>query len=405
MLTFLDLQNEIKRRAVRDQSGSEFETGIKNLINTSLFRISREALWRSLRRKSTITTVPAYATGSGSGSYTNGSMVIAVTSAAFVTDSIRIGRRIKLSGDGTYHIIKSISSDTLLTIEKDYAGSSATNGTYSILGQEEYVLPVQCGFRMFLWHEEYGYPFILTYQTDQEFYSTSSDNTAEAVPERYRMWGEDMVSDIVRTASNIGFVSSSSSDTSQSMTVFGTVAEYPHYENIALNGTTTVSTTNLFTAVERVVKDGSTLGRITVSSIVDSKTLAVIPMGDTTAGVLYKKIQIYPLPDTEFPINIQYYKDPYRLVNDYDVHELGQDFDEAIIMLCVAKLKYENSQTEGDRWYELHQDEIRNLRKTNVDKIDWFPGLKKAYSLVGARVAPNLLYSQIGAYYGPSSRF
>ena len=65
LYTFKDLQDEVKRRATRDQSGTTFDVAIKNIINTSLFRIGREALWRSLRRKGIVTTVTSYTTGSG----------------------------------------------------------------------------------------------------------------------------------------------------------------------------------------------------------------------------------------------------------------------------------------------------------------------------------------------------
>ena len=49
MFTFIDLVNEVKRRATRDQGGTQFDTAIKNVVNTSLFRVAREAPWRQLR--------------------------------------------------------------------------------------------------------------------------------------------------------------------------------------------------------------------------------------------------------------------------------------------------------------------------------------------------------------------
>ena len=94
------------------------------------------------------------------------------------------------------------------------------------------------------------------------------------------------------------------------------------------------------------------------------------------------------------------------LVDDEDIHEMGQDFDEAIILLSVAKIKYEQDQKEGDRFMGMYKDEIRNLRKVNIDKIDWFPTLQKPYESRGSdfMVHSNLLYRQVGSNYGPSSR-
>lgn len=60
MFTFKDLQDEVKRRALRNQAGTEYDEEIKNLLNTSLLRISREAKWRTLRRKTKFTTVKLY---------------------------------------------------------------------------------------------------------------------------------------------------------------------------------------------------------------------------------------------------------------------------------------------------------------------------------------------------------
>ena len=49
--TFKDIQDEVAFRATLNQGGTQFTTAIKNAINTSLFRLSREAYWRPLRRR------------------------------------------------------------------------------------------------------------------------------------------------------------------------------------------------------------------------------------------------------------------------------------------------------------------------------------------------------------------
>jgi hypothetical protein len=104
---------------------------------------------------------------------------------------------------------------------------------------------------------------------------------------------------------------------------------------------------------------------------------------------------------------VQYYKDPYRLVNDNDIHELGQDFDEALILLSVAKIKYETSQEEGDKWYAMYKDELKSLRKTNTDKIDWFPTLNRRNQGIVSKdfVHPQLQARQAGSQFGRKVRF
>lgn len=405
--TFSTLQSEVLRRATREQAGSQFTTGTKNIINTSLFRIGREALWRQLRRTTTFDTIAKYSTGTGAGTFTNGSKNVTVTGATFLTDGVKIGRRIKLSGDGTYHTIKTITGETTLTIEKNYSGTTTAVGTYSILGQEEYALPVQVNNRCFLWHEAYGSPYQLNFIPDQSFYQSGAVNTTQTVPTHYRAWGMNMILSQVLAASVITISSSSSADTSISITVFGTVSGYPDYEIIttnASNGTTTSAGSKSFSSVDRIVKASTTVGRITATSNSANNIVTVLPVGDITDGIMYSRIQLFPLPDAIYPINVFYYKDPYRLVNDGDIHELGSQFDEAIILLCTAKIKAEtNMHDEADRFMNLFIDEIKSLKKINVDRIDFYPTLQSPYARGRDSVVANLFYSQVGANFGPSS--
>lgn len=405
-LTFSDLQQEVLRRSVRDSGGSQFNNAVKTVINTSLFRVGRDGLWRSMRRRSTFDTVTTYSTGTGAGTFTNGSKNVTVTGATFITDGIKVGRRVSLQGDSNIFTIRSVTGETTFTIDRNYSGTTITGtGAYSILAQEEYNLPIQAGHKMFMWHEEWGYPYQLSYIPDQQFYGSGVDNTEESIPVGYRMWGEDMIISQPREASVVTIASSSSSDTNISVTIFGIVSGYPDFEVISTNstnGTTSSAGSKSFSSVERVVKASSSVGRISCTTNSGGVTIAVLPVGDTTAGILYRKVQLYPLPNGVYPINVQYYKDPYRLVNDGDVHELGQDFDEAIILLATAKMKYENNQAEGDRFLALYKDELLSLRRTNMDKIDWFPKQGKAFSSRQGMVHSQLAYSQIGPNYGPN---
>jgi len=229
--------------------------------------------------------------------------------------------------------------------------------------------------------------------------------TQTGTPILYRMWGEDMVQTQPSSASAISISSSSATDTNKSITVYGTVSGYPDYEVIvtnATNGTTSVSGTKSFTNVERVTKDSSTSGRITATSNSGAVTVAVLPVGDTTAGIVYRKVQLWPLPQGSSTINVRYYKEIYRLVEDGDVHELGQDFDEAIILLSTAKIKYQDSQKEGDRFLAMYKDEIKSLKPVNADKIDHLTRLTKpsGYSSGNDMVTANLSYRQLGGAYG-----
>jgi hypothetical protein len=411
MLTFQDICSEVKRRATRDQGGTQFDIGIKTVVNSSLFRLAREAFWRVLRRRTSFTTITSYTTGTGAAEVTNGDNTVTVTGATFLTDQVKIRRRVKFSGSGKFYYINQITGETTLELDLPFDGTSSTTNDYEILPQEEYNLPAEVSHRMFMWHEMYGYPFKMQYITDQDFYSHSAYLSIKYIPTHYRMWGEDMILKQLNQPSVVTVVSSIVTDTTIPITVFGMVSGYPDYEIIYTdtgNGTTTSTGLKTFQSVERISKGTASVGRITASGNSGNDTLAVMPVGDISAGILYKKVQLYALPLYAQPINVQYYKDPYRLVNDNDIHELGQEFDEALILLATSKLKAEqNLNTEADRFLILYANELSSLRGSNCDKIDWFPSLKRPGQsgnqdmLTGG----NLLYRQAGPNFGRSSRY
>lgn len=408
-LLYSDLVSEVKRRAIRDQAGTEFDNEIKNTINLSLFRLARDANWTVLRRTGTFDTKAEYTTGTGAVAVTNASKTVTVTGATFITDGIEIGRRIDLGGSSKRFNIATITGETTLTVDLAFDGTTSTTQSYKIFGLHEYTLPPQVGKVAFLWHEYLGYPLVLNYNPSFQFLGVGTNLVDESTPTDYYAWAEDMVLRQPNSASAVTISSSASGDTSKDVTIFGIVSSYPDYETIATNasnGTTAVTGTKSFSKIERIVKDASTTGRITCTTNSTNVTVAVLPVGDTTAGICYKKVSLWPCPDNVFPVNVWYYKLPYRLVNDDDAHELGQEFDEALILLSVAKVRYQNSQKEGDRFLALYTDELKSLRKTNADKLDFLNTLQRPEETRRYRgnVHPYLSYQQLGGYYGRSSR-
>lgn len=406
---FSDLKSEVKRRATKNQGGTQFDAGINNVINTAMWRVAREARWRSLRRQTTFDTVAKYSTGTGAVTASTNSKNITISGATLLTDDIRIGRYMKISDSSTHFKISTITGETTLTLNQNFDGTNITSGTYSILGQEEYVLPIQVGHSAFMWHSAYGYPKMLEYIPTMEFYQAGVTDTQENIPCAYRMWGVNTNIEDLKASSVVTISSSSVTDTSIAVTVFGVVSGYPDYEIITTDssdGTTSVAGTKTFTSVERITKNQVTTGRITCTGNSGGTTLSVLPVGNTTTGPYYTKIQLYPLPNRVFPVNVLYYKVPYQLVSDGDVPELGEEFSEAIILLATTKLKAEQNQKEDIDFMQLYKDEIDSLKKTNVDKIDWLPKLQRPNAFNDSFTG-GLRYSQIGSsgLYGPSRRY
>ena len=405
---FKYLQDEVKCRAVKNQSGTEFDEEIKNIVNASLKRVGREAKWRQLRRSTHFNTVTSYTSGTGYMSVTQSSTAFTIsdTAASFWTDKIEVGRRIHFGTSGWNYTIRAFNSNTNGVIDILYRGTTSTATSYEIYPQEEYNLPVQVDHRAFLWHEDYGSPFRMHYIPDQSFIDTGVNLTEKGTPTHYRMWGENSVMAQPPTSTPLTVtLSTTTTDAAVEITIAGKVAGYPRSEKLRVSTGSTSNTAYEFESVEMASKDSNTAGTITITASRSGYTVAVLPAGDTTSNIKYSKVQIYPLPQRIFPINVFYYKDTYKMVNDDDIHELGENFNEAIILLSVAKIKYQDSQAEGDKWIDMYEDEIKNLKKTNVDKIDWLPILERPnQGRSDPYVTKNLLFSQVGNYYGPSSR-
>ena len=399
---FSELQQEVKRRATRDQGGTQFDQAIKNALNTSLFRLSRECPWLQLRRKTTVATVPQYITGTLT--CTNGSNVFTGDSTAFITAGVQIGRRVLIGGSALRYIITEINSDTQFKTNLSYDGTSSSGQTYNIYGQEEYNMPMQLGRVGQVWHEALNFPYQMEYITDLEFYAASVPIENQYIPIYYHMWGENWVIEQPLEPSIATVVSSSADDVSVDITIFGDVSGYPDSEVITTNGVTAVNGHKLFQNIERVVKNASSVGRITVTTNSGNATTAVLPVGNTTSGVSYRKMQIWPLPKSVFNINVEYYKEPMRLVNDGDIHELGMEFDEAVILLACAKVKYAENQKEGTNFFSLYKDELAILRRYNMDRnLDYRPTLRRPSQRRGRRgfLNKNVVWDQLGGNYGP----
>ena len=115
--TNYDLCQEIARRAVLNQSGTEFTTAIQNAVNLSMWRIARDAKWRTLRRSAAFNTITTYfngvgptmtinamnslnyanstvawPTGKGPAACSFNSNVFTINGATLISDGIQVGR-------------------------------------------------------------------------------------------------------------------------------------------------------------------------------------------------------------------------------------------------------------------------------------------------------------------------
>jgi hypothetical protein len=190
-------------------------------------------------------------------------------------------------------------------IRKDYTFDTTAS-------QQEYVLPDDFGKEIQVVDKTNGRELI---KTDLQKLITDFPDAYEdsGSVERYYIL-EDTVQNQPTSASVLSIVSSSNSDTTQTILIRGIVDGVETTESVTLNGTTSVSTTNEFSRVKAISKSGNTNGYITISA------------GSITIGVLapkilegrYKKIGLHYVPTTSLTIGVPYIIKPLPLTEDYD---------------------------------------------------------------------------------------
>jgi len=329
--------------------------------------------WKALRRKRTFTTEGDYTTGSIN-AITAADTTVNGTSTLWITNAIRIGRRIKIHDDTEGRVIATITAEGTLTLATGYGGTTSAAGSldYTILGTEEYILPFDWGELGIFWHEAYGYPFKLEPVTDREFYSANLTLDNSTVPQLYRLWGSTGATQQPLEASVITAVSSNASDTVQTVRIEGLVSNQWDFEDIDLNGTTSVAGSKSFTRIDRVslwdssASPTSNVGRITLTSNSANVTNLVIPVNFVNQAPLFYKFQLYPLPDDEYVINVDAYDRLHDLVDDNDVCPLGKEFDEAIVLWAsYIGWNYNQDVNQANRIREDFRLEMRRLRNWN----------------------------------------
>jgi hypothetical protein len=266
-------------------------------------------------------------------------------------------------------------------------------------GQEEYPLDYMFGSVAFVWHRTFGYNYKVTPVPERLFVQMGMDGITEGPVYWYRIYGGKNVLAQPSAASVITVVSSTS-DTAK-IHIEGIVSGYPDREEITLSGTTPVLTTKQFTEVHRISKSEATTGRITLTSNSAAVTVGVLPAGLASQTLRRKFIKFYYIPDTDGDsIYVYGHEKILNMVDDNDVPQLPEEFDEAITLkACHIGMAYEEGlATKAEYIDQKYDKEIRRLRKLNTKDDDWTPILNSFGK------APSMRGLNFGAYYPRMTR-
>lgn len=161
------------------------------------------------------------------------------------------------------------------------------------------------------------------------------------------------------SASAIAVVSSSASDTTQTVYIKGLDSNgYEDYETITLTGTTPANSTKSYTHIMMISKSAVTAGTITLTSNSGAVTNAV--MSRQMLDYRVKVMRLVQIPDSSYSIEVSYAQrenelnqdGDYPILDCYDALEAGATAD---------ALRYKRQYAKAADWDVIFEKRIANL--------------------------------------------
>jgi len=183
----------------------------------------------------------------------------------------------------------------------------------TVVGTQRYVLPDDFGKEISC-TDTTNSGELSKFQID-ELYSTYKTITGTGSIERYAIV-DSPVQAQPSAASTLSIVSSSASDTSQTILIRGISSGVEVYESVTLTGISAATSANSYTRIKGISKSGATAGYVTITSNSAAVTNAVIPL--ETLETRYKILIIHYVPTSVSTIALPYIVNPLPLSQDYD---------------------------------------------------------------------------------------
>ena len=165
------------------------------------------------------------------------------------------------------------------------------------------------------------------------------------------------------SASTISIVSSSASDTSQTVFIRGYDANgYEDYESVTLVGTTPVVTSASFLRLKEISKSGVTVGTVTLTSNSGAVTNAVLsrPMLDYRI----KLMRLVQIPSSVFTVEINYIPGFLEMTQSYD-YPLIDCADVLEAGATADALRYKRQYQKASDFDIIFEKRLANLIFTN----------------------------------------
>lgn len=297
------------------------------------------------------TTVAPYETGTVA--MTNNSKT--VTGTGTVWTSAMVGRKIRFNGENAYYRIASVASNTSLTLEVVYQGTTDTDATYSIY-KDEYKLPADCDVYKILRQIENSQALTSVEATAFDIYESTPQSKGH--PDYEILVGTKL--DTYSTGTVSGTINTS--------VITGASTEWTSVEGLSKGSKITIG--SYIYTVKSVDSD-------TQITIYEKLAVAVAILTTYSISLDNYIIQLFNIPDSVENIYFRYQRMPFYLYNTTDIPDLPEKYHWILIHA-------------GSIWAWLTKDKARSdteqLIFEQAIKQMWqrigYPSLSRVYSRI-----------------------
>lgn len=138
-LTFSDLENEVYAHTGLDSTS---QTNVDRWLNYAQQDLCARWPWPFMESRESIVTVPDYSTGTVS--ISSGSQTVTGSGTTFTTSMAGGQYWIQFTGSNDWYLISTRASNTSITIEQPYQGTSNLTGSTYLIRKKYYSLSSSC---------------------------------------------------------------------------------------------------------------------------------------------------------------------------------------------------------------------------------------------------------------------
>lgn len=207
-------------------------------------------------------------------------------------------------------------------------------------------------------------------------------------PREFTPVGTSAVKRMIASAETLDVVSSDTNDTTVNIEIWGLVSGEEINETVALNGTTTVPTTNSFSRITKIGTSSTSanserIGTVTISGTTSSVEYATLAPQDVDSR--YQVLQLESQPNAGSTLSLIYKKKVVLLENDGDSLEVP--IGPALVQLAIADILQQQHKwgparehkNEGEKMLLMYQSKLK-IQSTAIEQA--VPAFREGQSAV-----------------------